>query len=305
MPLEKTIAIRVDIDTLVGLKKGVPKLLSVFKETDVRVTFFCVMGPDTMGQHAFRFKKKGYWKRILKVNPFKLIRGYGIAPFFYGTLLKSPMIGVSHPLLLKAIVAAGHELGVHGYDHAGWADHYAEYSDEQVQREWQTTIQSYRDIFGGLPEGSAAPNWRSHERLYDLEDKEGILYASDVRGFTPFRPLVGGLSYKTLQIPVTLPCTHELIQAGVPRPDIVTSIVGRLTPLINTWTVHDWFEGLSENGFVVDFIRAAQSLGYRFVTMADVARGLAGAEVPVAGIVARPVEGGIGSVTWQERPVWP
>lgn len=70
--MRKIVAIRVDVDTSVGLKKGVPKLLEIFSRYDVPATFFVVMGPDTMGKHAKRFKKKNYFKRIRKVNPFKL-----------------------------------------------------------------------------------------------------------------------------------------------------------------------------------------------------------------------------------------
>ena len=217
MGVKRVIAIRVDVDTSVGLKKGVPRLLESFLRYDVHATFFVVMGPDTMGKHAKRFKKKGYLKRILSVNPFKLICSYGLAPFFYGTLLPSPLIGASNPDLLKDIVRAGHELGIHGYDHAGWADSYRTFSFEEIEDEFGRTVSVYHEIFGSPPKSSAAPNWRSCGDLFDVEDRRPLLYASDTRGYHPFVPEVDGRVYKTLQIPTTLPCTHECIQLGLPK----------------------------------------------------------------------------------------
>ena len=60
--LEKTIALRIDVDTSMGLKKGVPRLLDILKKHRIAATFFIVMGPDSMGRHVSRFKKKGYLK---------------------------------------------------------------------------------------------------------------------------------------------------------------------------------------------------------------------------------------------------
>ncbi len=174
--MKRTIAIRVDVDTSVGLKKGVPKLLEIFSRYDVQATFLVVMGPDTMGKHAKRFKKKNYFKRIRKVNPFKLIRSYGIAPFLYGTLLPSPLIGEAHPEILKKIIAQGHEVGLHGYDHAWWADsYYDSMSGNDVQEEFERAYQAYSNVLGRTPTCFAAPNWRCDEKIFKVEDLYELL----------------------------------------------------------------------------------------------------------------------------------
>ncbi len=41
--LEKTVALRVDVDTSRGLKKGIPKLLDLFRKYSVPASFFIVM----------------------------------------------------------------------------------------------------------------------------------------------------------------------------------------------------------------------------------------------------------------------
>jgi undecaprenyl phosphate-alpha-L-ara4FN deformylase len=299
--VKRVIAVRVDVDTSVGLKKGVPKLLESFSRHGIHATFFVVMGPDTMGKHAKRFKQKGYVKRILSVNPLKLVRSYGLAPFLYGTLLPSPLIGASNPDLLRNIVRAGHELGIHGYDHAEWADSYLTFSSEDIQEEFGRAASAYREIFGSEPESFAAPNWRSRGDLFEVEDRRTLLYASDTRGYHPFVPEVDGRSYKTLQIPTTLPCTHECLQQGLTTKETGAHLLSELHEGINVWTIHDWYEGLNEIHFVDDFVAAAKARGYRFARLGDIARTFLAkpTETVACGIEQRPVVGGIGEVTWQ------
>ena len=302
MLMKKIIAIRVDVDTSVGLKKGVPKLLEIFLRYGVQATFFVVMGPDTMGKHAKRFKKKNYFKRIRKVNPFKLIRSYGIAPFLYGTLLPSPLIGEAHPEILKKIIAQGHEVGLHGYDHAWWADlYYDSMSENDVQEEFERAYQAYSNALGKTPAGFAAPNWRCDEKIFKVEDRYKLLYGSDLRGQYPFYPEVNGITFKTLQIPVTLPCTHECIQVGIPKAKVVEHIASKLTDEINIWTIHDWYEGLSESEFVEQFIRLVRKQGYSFKKIEELAGKLLQQPEKIMScqIENRPVKGGIGEVTCQ------
>lgn len=301
LSLKKVIAIRVDVDTLVGLRKGVPNLLKLFSRHNIKATFFVVMGPDQMGRHAKRFKKKGYAKRILSINPLRLMRKYGLVSFFYGTLLPPPLIGESNPDLLKTIVSQGHELGIHGYDHNKWADFSESLSKEEVAVEFTKAFFAYKRIFGKGPLSSAAPNWRSHERLFCIEDEHNLQYASDLRGYYPFRPSVDGRSFSTLQIPVTLSSTHECLQMGVPKSDVIRHITQGLTDAVNVWTIHDWYEGLCETHFVEEFISLAKDSKYHFATLKEISDDLfrTNSAIPNCAVEKRAVDGGIGEVTWQ------
>ena len=40
------LAIRVDVDTRVGLREGVPRLLDLFRRYSVHASFFVSFGPD-------------------------------------------------------------------------------------------------------------------------------------------------------------------------------------------------------------------------------------------------------------------
>ena len=303
--MHKTIALRVDVDTSVGFEKGAPRLLNVFREFEVKATFFIVMGPDTMGKHVKRFKEKGYFKRIIAVNPFNLLRDYGLKPFFYGTLLPSPQVGAGHPELFLQVLEEGHEIGIHGYNHARWADCYDTLTEEEIYLEIEKCRGMFFKLTGSHPLSSACPNWRCNDRILLEEEKFNFLYLSDVRGEMPFFPVVNGKRLNTLQIPQTLPTTHECLQAQKATRDTVIDFILEnylLEEGLNVFTVHDWLEGLSGNRLVVDFIKGALDLGYRFLRLKDAAEIILQQreKIPDGRITVKRVMGGIGKVAWQE-----
>ena len=299
--IPKTVTIRVDIDTLIGLKKGIPPLLDLFEQDNTPSTFFAVMGPDTMGQHMKRFKNGSYWKRIIKVNPVKLIRKYGLKPFFYGTLIKAPRIGGDHPALIKTIEEHGHEIICHGYNHAGWADKYEEYTLEIMKEQLELSWNTFETALGKKPHASGVPNWRTDYRALDLSESYGFEYLADVRGHTPFYPVNGTKTYQTLQLPITLPTTHELLQTDVPRNEVIDRITSEMHEGYNVFCIHDWFEGLYNLDFVEDFIVKCKEKGYRFITMREAAAKIkkSGLDLPRNKIGNKSIKGGVKLITHQ------
>ena len=188
MMTQATMGLRVDVDTSVGLLKGVPRILDILDNYGAQATFFVVMGPDTMGHHIKRFRHRDYWKRIWKVNPLKLVKNYGLTPFFYGTLLPSPKVGEGHPKLIEEILKRGHEVGIHSYNHARWADNFENLSEGDIRSDLDTCIEIYSEITGISPKSSAAPNWRCNWQILGVEEEYGFSYLSDFRGYTPFFP---------------------------------------------------------------------------------------------------------------------
>lgn len=302
---KKVIGIRVDVDTATGLKKGVPKLLKIFKQYDVSATFYIVMGPDSMGRHIFRFRKKDYIKRIIRVNPIKLISKYGIIPFFYGTIVrKPPLVAGSAPDMIKQILAAGHEIGLHSYNHANWADKHEQFDLEHVQTEFKKANLEYKKLTGRKPLSSACPNWRCSEKILIEEDKLGFIYLSDTRGEYPFFPITSRGVMKTLQIPQTMPTFHEYLQLGIyNRANVVDGILKELNEFkLNVFTLHDWFEGMSYPDLADEFFEKTTERGYEFKSLYDCARILLRNidEIPINRISLKSIPGGIGQVTCQE-----
>ena len=101
--MSTTVAIKIDVDTYIGTRQGIPRLLDIFRKHGVKATFFAVLGPDNSGKAIRRvFTRKGFVGKMARTNPLKI---YGLKTLLYGTLLPAPMTGLAHPEILERIVA--------------------------------------------------------------------------------------------------------------------------------------------------------------------------------------------------------
>lgn len=106
--------IRVDVETVNCLLRGVPALLELFDKYSIKATFFVPMGPDRLGRN---FKTKDLLK-YLRLDPLKK---FGLRNLLYGLLLPPPEMGKHHSPEIRSIEKRGHEVGLHGFGHANWA----------------------------------------------------------------------------------------------------------------------------------------------------------------------------------------
>jgi peptidoglycan/xylan/chitin deacetylase (PgdA/CDA1 family) len=231
------LVLRVDVDTRRGLRDGVPRLLELFRRSGVRASFFVTFGPDRSGLAIRRAWRPSFLLKMARTNPFRL---YGIRTLLSGTLLPAEPVGAGAPDLLRQVVAQGHELGLHGYDHVGWQDRVQRMSRAEVEADILSAVTAYRAVFGHPPPASAAPGWRTTAAALEVQDSLGLRYASDVRGRRPFWALHGATRFRTLQIPTTLPTADELL--GRVR-DLPSALEAALTPGLNVFTLHAEVEG--------------------------------------------------------------
>ena len=64
-----TIALKVDVDTYVGTRDGVPHLLEILERFGIKATFYFSMGPDNSGKAIRRiFTRKGFLKKMLRTR---------------------------------------------------------------------------------------------------------------------------------------------------------------------------------------------------------------------------------------------
>ena len=114
------LGLKIDVDTYWGMKKGVPCLLQILKEFQLKGTFFLSIGPDNSGRAALQLIKNPlFLKKMMRTNAAAL---YGWKTALYGTLLPAPMIALSFPEIVNDIIAAGHEVQFHAWDHRRWQD---------------------------------------------------------------------------------------------------------------------------------------------------------------------------------------
>src|SRR5262245_18404609 len=104
------ICLKVDCDTLVGTRDGVPRLIEILGERGLRATFFFSFGPDRSGVAARRvFTRPGFLAKMWRSRAASL---YGVPTILYGTLLPAPRIAERCAPAMRAAAVAGHETGV-------------------------------------------------------------------------------------------------------------------------------------------------------------------------------------------------
>jgi peptidoglycan/xylan/chitin deacetylase (PgdA/CDA1 family) len=206
---QRRIALKVDCDTYVGTRDGVPRLLEVFAARGIRATFFFSYGPDRSGVAVRRvFTKRGFLKKMLRSRAASL---YGFPTILYGTFLASPMIGKRCARQIREAAGAGHETGVHGWDHVGWQDHLDHWTPEKTREEYGRAHEEHRRILGSPARASAAPGWTANALSLEVEADFSLLYTSNTRGGSPFFPSADGRVFPTLEIPSTLPTLDETL----------------------------------------------------------------------------------------------
>ena len=295
------LAIKVDVDTLEGYCQGVPALLQVLAEQAVQASFFLALGPDNSGRAIWRvFRQKGFLQKMWRTRAPAI---YGFKTMCYGTLLPAPLIGAAAPEIPGLIAAAGHEVGLHGYDHVRWHDQLFRLPIQEISREIEAAQATLVSLWGRRADSFAAPGWQCSEGSRQVQMAENFLYTSDTRGFTPYFPRFGQTVSKVLEIPTTLPTLDEVLGLDGCRPgDFSNLILSRLNPeRPQVLTIHAELEG---GPYLDDFGRLLQRgrrQGVEFFRLEDWARELLQepGKIQVAPVASRRLPGRAGTVSCQ------
>jgi peptidoglycan/xylan/chitin deacetylase (PgdA/CDA1 family) len=259
------LGLRVDVDTRIGLSEGVPRLLDLLQRYGVEASFFVSFGPDNSGRALRRAWRPSFLLKMLRTNPFRL---YGARTLLSGMFLPSRSIGEGEPELLRAIRTQGHELGIHGYDHVYWQDHVERMAEREIEAELAKARVAYERVLGACPASSAAPGWRCTPSTLTVQERLGLLYASDVRGMSPFFPVHDGRRFKTLQIPTTLPTLDELLGRETRINELLLSSLRRG---VNVHTVHAEVEGRPYLRLFEEFLKEVLGRGIQVSRLQDIA----------------------------------
>jgi undecaprenyl phosphate-alpha-L-ara4FN deformylase len=297
------IALKVDVDTYRGTLEGVPALVADLGRRGVAASFYFSLGPDHTGWALRRVFRPGF---LSKVRRTSVVSHYGLRTLMYGVLLPGPHIGRRAPGVLRATRAAGHETGIHCYDHVYWQDNVAARDAAWTARQVQRAASAYREVFGTDARAHCAAGWQLNPELFALEDALGLDYASDTRGTHPFLPAMGAVRAACPQLPTTLPTLDELV--GVDGLG-VDGAIDRLLDLTATppaagahvFTLHAELEGQQFRGPFMRLVDTWLGRGVALVTLARLRAGLDAARLPRHAVEFGEVPGRSGTLAVQGR----
>ena len=288
------LGLRIDVDTFRGTREGVPRLLEILAAHGVNGTFFFTVGPDNMGRHLWRLLKPRFLAKMLRSRAASL---YGWDIVLAGTLWPGRMIGANLGRVLRAAADAGHEVGLHAWDHHRWQVQALRLPVAELEREIALGVAAFKEAVGRAPDCSAAAGWVCNERVLEAKQKFGFRYNSDSRGRSVFVPAAGERVYAP-QIPTTLPTYDEVIgRDGISDERYNEWLLDQVRPgQLNVLTVHAEVEGRVCAPLFDRFLAACKQRGIAPVPL----KALLGAEVPAREPIAlAPIAGREGDVCWQ------
>lgn len=241
--MDPCFVLKVDVDTERGLRDGAPRILDLLTRHGLRSSWFVAMGPDRSGVAALRaFRQSGFVAKMFRTRA-PLV--YPLSTLLRGTLLPSVPIVANQPERLCEIAAAGHELGIHGYDHVRWHDRLLTLHADDVAHEVARACVVFRSVLGRAPDAFAAPGWQCSRSSLEVIDRLGFRLRSDTRGVAPYRPVIDGYRGTVPELPTTLPTLDEVVGRTGRSVDDVAACYDRwlLPDGVNVHTIHTELEG--------------------------------------------------------------
>lgn len=265
------LGLKIDIDTYLGMKRGVPRLLSILARLGLKGTFYLSLGPDSSGRAIFQlFKNPLFLKKMLRTHASRL---YGMKTALYGTLLPSPMIALSFPELIRQMISEGHEVEFHAWDHRRWQDELQTSPYTWILDWFQKGIEAYRELVGREPSSFGAPAWLIDDRVLEIAGKNHFLYLSCTRAKEPFIHETSGL----MEIPSDLPCFEEIgFGQGISRILDVLKDGG-----MHVLPVHAEVEGGIGDRVFVELLEKVCQMDYQILTLSQMKERLQPEALPV------------------------
>ena len=267
----RILGLKIDVDTYIGMKRGVPRLLSILARFHIPATFYLSMGPDASGRAIFQLIKNPlFFKKMVRTNAGRL---YGMKTALYGTLIPSPMIALSFPGVVEQILSAGHEVEFHAWDHRRWQDELYRRSSDWIRSWFEKGVAAYRRLVRKEPSSFGAPAWLIDDRVLEIVRQYPFQFLSCTRSKEPFIHQGSGL----MEIPSDLPCFEEI---GVTRggAEILRILEeGGLHVL----PVHAEVEGGIWDKYFVELCERALNMGFEIHPLSKIKSLLVSESLPV------------------------
>lgn len=295
----KQILLRIDVDSIQGLAHGVPFYLKLLGELNWKASFFVPMGPNRLVTAAFRrMLDYRFYKQIWYMKPWATYGRTGSSSH------SGSCIGLGNPNMVKRIVEEGHEVGLHGFDHAyvsnrAYAMTAAEYRD-QLNR----ALEACHRVLGRPPVGTASPAWRCCRTMLQVQDSFDFQYAADIFGAIPCLVKTDGYTSPKPQIAASLDTVFPLVMDH--RGDH-TAVLNEIKYQIisktyNNLLLHTEYDYVHFGPDMEKLFRWLSDQGYIGVCYRDIASTLDPAELPVRRLSWFRYGGAFGLVAGVDKP---
>jgi len=292
------VGLRIDVDTFRGTRLGVPNICRLLPKYSIKASFFFSVGPDNMGRNLWRLLRPTFLWKMLRTKASSL---YGWDILLKGTFWPGPLIGEKLGGIIHATADAGHEIGLHAWDHYTWQAHIDNMDSKAIYGSLNKGVTLLTQILGKPPDCSAVPGWKSNALVLREKSKFPFRYNSDCRGESIFRPIVDGRELTQPQIPVTLPTYDEVVgYEGVTDENYNEYLLSLVKPNeLNVLTIHAEVEGIACRGMFSRFLEMAHDKGVSFVPLGVLLREYHPTEP--AAIIKKEISGREGWVSCQAQ----
>lgn len=293
------IALKIDVDTYRGTRKGVPALVELLQKHQAGATFLFSLGCDHTGRALKRVFRPGFLKKVSRTS---VVEHYGLRTLLYGTLLPGPDIGKRCAGIMQNVATSGFEVGIHCHDHILWQDNVARESGEWATQEMDKARSRFQQIFGQPAHTHGAAGWQMNRQAFRQEQHYEFIYCSDTRGTHPFIPVLDGEIVACPQLPTTLPTLDELIGVNAISADNVDQHLLQLTAGVSqnhVYTLHAELEGMKLLPVFERLLVGWKAQGYELVSCIDLLQSLDLSALPYHRIEYREVPGRSGTLSCQ------
>ncbi len=269
------LALKVDVDTYRGTRRGVPRLVELLKKHGAGATFLFSLGPDHTGRAIKRVFRRGF---VGKVSRTSVLSHYGFLTLLYGTLLPGPDIGRRCADVMRSVRDADFEVGIHAWDHVKWQDGAPAADARWTERQMLLSRERFEEIFGTPARAHGAAGWQTNLHALRLTQRLGFDYCSDTRGSGPFIPVWRAEIVACPQLPTTLPTLDELIGTnGLTKKNVADHVLNltRECPAAgHVYTLHAELEGGKLAPAFEAMLAGWKKQGYDLVSMRALAESL-------------------------------
>jgi undecaprenyl phosphate-alpha-L-ara4FN deformylase len=295
------LALKIDVDTWRGTREGIPRLVELLKKHRAGATFLFSLGPDHTGWAMRRIFRPGFFSKVQRTS---VVKHYGVKTLLYGTALPAPDIGRRGAAQMRAVRDAGHEVGIHCWDHVRWQDNVQWADARWTERQLQLACSRFEEVFKENPAAFGAAGWQTNRHAAWFQEQH-FDYASDTRGFCPFQPTWDGVAIGCPQLPTTLPTLDEMVGVdGADEARVREMLLQKTENRMNhVFTAHAELEGGHFLPLFDALLAGWKAQGYDLVPMQKLHQSLDPARLPRHDIVFGEVPGRSGTLALQRGAI--